>query len=100
MALTIELDDELENHFRRCKRLAEEADDEASEDTLSSRSQAMKTHSSLLENLIKMKKEAHNLQTLSLIEQSLIEVAKESFDDYQMTEFLKLVKERLRQIQQ
>lgn len=98
MSLSIDLNDEIEEHFQRVKRLADEADDEMSEDTLASRAQAMKVYIVMLQNLLSMKEKAYNLLRIGAIEQALMETAKEYFDDYQTEEFMKNLGERLSKV--
>ena len=98
MALSIELSEEIQEHFERCRRLVEEADDEMSEDSLASRATAMRSFTSLLQDLLVMQKEAHNLQSLMTIETSLIEVARDNFDDEQLDRFLDDLEVRLSKV--
>lgn len=98
MSLKIDLSDEVEMQFERVRRLAVEAEDDDSDESLSSRATAMRALTGLLQDLVSLQEKTNNLQTMHTIEQVLIETVKEYLDEYQYDKFLRELEGRLSKI--
>lgn len=98
MSLKIDLVDEVELQYERVRRLAVEAEDDESDESLSSRATAMRALTGLLQELTTLQEKANNLQTLHTVEQVTIEVVKEYLDETQTRQFLRELEERLSKI--
>ena len=99
MSLKIDLVDEVELQYERVRRLAVEAEDDESDESLSSRATAMRALTSLLQELSSLQERTKNMQTKHIVEQALIEAAKEYLDEFQISKLLRDIEERLSKIQ-
>ena len=99
MSLKIDLVDEVELQYQRVRRLAVEAEDDESDESLSSRATAMRALTSLLQELSSLQERTKNMQTIHIVEQALIEAAKEYLDEFQISKLLRDIEERLSKIQ-
>lgn len=99
MSLKIDLVDEVELQYERVRRLAVEAEDDESDESLSSRATAMRALTSLLQELSSLQERTKNMQTIHIVEQALIEAAKEYLDEFQISKLLRDIEERLSKIQ-
>ena len=99
MSLKIDLVDEVELQYERVRRLAVEAEDDESDESLSSRATAMRALTSLLQELSSLQERTKNMQTIHIVEQTLIEAAKEYLDEFQISKLLRDIEERLSKIQ-
>ncbi len=99
MSLKIDLVDEVELQYERVRRLAVEAEDDESDESLSSRATAMRALTSLLQELSSLQERTKNMQTIHIVEQTIIETAKEFLDEFQVAKLLRDLEERLSKIQ-
>lgn len=98
MSIKIDLKDEVERQYDRVRALAIEAEDDESDESLSSRATAMRALTGLLQELVSLQEKTNNLQTLHTIEQVLIETVKEYLDEFQFEKLLRDLEKRLSQV--
>lgn len=77
--MRINLDQKVKDHFTRLETLAVDAEQD-DEESFSSRASAMVALSKMLVELTKTQADIINMSRLQLVEQALIEAAKEIFD--------------------
>lgn len=99
MSTLLDLSSEIQEQFDRVRRLAIEADNEDSEDTLSGRASAMKALTSMIETLTSSQAQLINIKRLNAIEQALIEIVKDNVSEKAYAKFLKDLEVRLGKIE-
>ena len=95
MSITIDLSAETEQQFQRVKRLAVEADDDDSADSLSSRATAMRALTDMIKTLTESQEKLINIKRLNCIEQALITLVKDTMQPRQYEDFLNDLEARL-----
>lgn len=98
MSLKIDLVDEVELQYERVRRLAVEAEDDESDESLSSRATAMRALTSLLQELSSLQERTKNMQTIHIVEQTMLGVVKKYLNSDQMTELMRELEERMSKI--
>ena len=98
MSLKIDLVDEVELQYERVRRLAVEAEDDESDESLSSRATAMRALTSLLQELSSLQERTKNMQTIHIVEQTMLSVVKKYLNSDQMIELMRELEERMSKI--
>lgn len=98
MSLKIDLVDEVELQYERVRRLAVEAEDDESDESLSSRATAMRALTSLLQELSSLQERTKNMQTIHIVEQTMLGVVKKYLNETQVSELMRELEERMSKI--
>jgi len=92
--MKIDLNEKIETHFKRLEDLADEASQD-DEESYSSRASAMAALSGMLKELTKSQAEVVNMNRIMLVEQALVEAAKELFNEDELGVFTQKLMELL-----
>lgn len=96
--MTINLPQELFEHYRRVKNLAEEAADD-SDQGFQSRSAAMSTMTTILKDLVKSQESVIHMERLMKVEAVIIEICKECLTEEGLQAYLTKLEARLEAIE-
>lgn len=97
--MKIDLNSEIHSQLRRCRALAQEAEEDQGS-PLSQRAAALVAMSNLLKEITRVQLEVINLQRLQVLEATIIELLSETLSNEQLEEFIAEYERRLSIIEQ
>lgn len=92
--MKIDLSSEITSQLRRCRALAQEAEEDSGS-PLSQRAAALVAMNNLLKEITRVQLEVINLQRLQVLEQTLIDLLTELLPDSSLEEFMTEYERRL-----
>lgn len=92
--MQINLSQEIDDHLKRVKDLAEEAAED-SDQSFSSRAAAMAAFTNMLTNLTKSQEAIYTIEELIKTEQTIIRIVKQYLNQHQLNEVATLIEEEL-----